>query len=123
MKETHCVLCHVRSGSLYITLINWSLQCVKDEEITLIYQGKSKSIIRRSEGRTEILISRQVEEHFQVQRPLQIPLPLTVAAASFIRASRGDTREKALVCLSPQHRGGDSEVLLGDDGRWEGGGL
>jgi len=70
-----------------------------------------------------MLISGHTVEHYCAQAPLHAPLPLTVAAASFIRASRGDTREKALLCLSPQHRGGDSEVLLGDGGRWEGGGL
>jgi hypothetical protein len=53
----------------------------------------------------------------------RVPLPLTVAAASFILVSRGDTSEKALLCLSPQHRGGDAEVLRGDRGGWEGGGL
>ena len=69
-------------------------------------------------------VSGHTAEHSGHRRqPLHCPLPLTVAAASFIRASRGDTREKALVRLSPQRRGGDSEVLLGDGGRWEGGGL
>jgi len=52
------------------------------------------------------------------KRRLSGPLPLTAASASFNLTSRGDTREKALLCL-----GGDSEVLQGDAGGWEGGGL
>jgi hypothetical protein len=53
----------------------------------------------------------------------QVPLPLTAAVASLILVSRGDTREKALPCLSLQHWRGDAEVLRGDRGGWEGGGL
>jgi hypothetical protein len=74
-------------------------------------------------NRKQILSGGHCVEHLREQTQLDILLPLTVATASFIRASRGDTSEKALVCLSPQHRGGDSEVLRGDGGRWEGGGL
>jgi hypothetical protein len=36
-----------------------------------------------------------------------VVLPLTAAVTSLILLSRGDTREKALLCLSPRHWGGD----------------
>jgi hypothetical protein len=61
--------------------------------------------------------------HVPVRTTPEVLSPLTVAAASFILASRGDTREKALLCLSLPQRGGDAEVLRGDGGGWEGGGL